>query len=92
MGLITETAYQYYNTSEKFTTTANQTAFTLTFSTSTGGSVIPTTGKQDFILHDSDRVQLILGILKYAGLVIADPTIIQAASGEENKTIQLENS
>lgn len=72
--------------------TKNTSTGALTFSTSTGASVIPTTGKQDFTLHDSDRVQLILGILKYAGLVIADPTVIQTASGEENKTIQLENS
>ena len=64
----------------------------LTFSTSTGSGIVPTTGKVDFTLHDSDRVQLILGILKYAGLVIADPAVIQAASTEENKTTQLENS
>lgn len=44
----------------------------------------------DFTLHESDRVQLILGILKYAGLVIEDPAVIQAASGEETKLIQLE--
>jgi hypothetical protein len=44
----------------------------------------------DFTLHDSDRVQLILGILKYAGLVIEDPAVIQSASGEETKLIQLE--
>lgn len=59
----------------------------------------PTTGAltaQDpmtnFTLHESDRVSLILGILKYTGLVIADPGVIQAATAEENKTIQLENS
>lgn len=46
----------------------------------------------NFTLHESDKVQLILGILKYAGLVIADASVIQAASAEENKTIQLENS
>jgi hypothetical protein len=45
-----------------------------------------------FTLHHSDKVQLVLGILKYAGVVISDPTVIQAASGEESKTIQLENS
>ena len=49
-------------------------------------------GSVDFTLHESDRVQLIIGILKYTGLIIADPVVIQAASGEENKTIQLENS
>jgi hypothetical protein len=31
MAFITETAYQYYNTSQKFTATASQTDFTLTF-------------------------------------------------------------
>jgi len=72
--------------------TKNATTGALTYSAATGSGVIPTTGKQDFILHESDRVQLILGILKYAGVVIADPTVIQAASAEENKTIQLENS
>jgi hypothetical protein len=64
----------------------------LTFSENTGVSVTPTTGKVDFVLHESDRVSLIIGILKYAGLVIADPGVIQAATAEENKTIQLENS
>lgn len=72
--------------------TKNASTGALTFSTSTGSGVIPTTGKVDFDLHESDRVQLIIGILKYAGLVIADPNVIQAASAEENKTIQLENS
>jgi hypothetical protein len=42
-------------------------------------------------LHISDRVQLIIGILKYAGVVINDPQIIQAASAEENSQVQLEN-
>jgi hypothetical protein len=45
----------------------------------------------DFDLHISDRVQLIIGILKYAGVVINDPQIIQAASAEENSQVQLEN-
>ena len=31
MGFITQTHYQYYNTSQKFTATAGQTVFTLTF-------------------------------------------------------------
>lgn len=31
MGFITQTHYQYYNTSQKFTATASQTVFTLTF-------------------------------------------------------------
>jgi len=59
---------------------------------SNGAYTYNSSGSQDFTLHSSDRVQLILGILKYAGLVIADPAVIQAASTEENKTTQLENS
>ena len=63
----------------------------LTYSESTGSSVTPTTGKVDFTLHVSDRVSLILGILKYAGVVISDPQVVQAASAEANSQIQLEN-
>ena len=44
-----------------------------------------------FTLHESDRVQLVIGILKYAGLVIEDTAVIQAASAEENKQIQLQS-
>ena len=60
-----------------------------TVSASTG-ALTATDPMTDFTLHESDRVQLILGILKYAGLVIEDPAVIQAASGEETKLIQLE--
>ena len=59
---------------------------------SNGAMTYSSSGSTNFTLHESDRVQLVIGILKYAGLVIADPSVIQAASGEENKTIQLENS
>jgi hypothetical protein len=59
---------------------------------SNGAMEYSSSGSTDFTLHESDRVQLIIGILKYTGLIIADPAVIQAASGEENKTIQLENS
>ena len=55
------------------------------------GQLTATDPMTDFTLHESDRVQLILGILKYAGLVIEDPTVIQGAAGEEAKKIQLEN-
>ena len=54
------------------------------------GELTATDPMTDFTLHESDRVQLILGILKYAGLVIEDPAVIQAASREETKLIQLE--
>tara|TARA_B100000900_G_scaffold362212_1_gene335339 strand:+ start:52 stop:750 length:699 start_codon:yes stop_codon:yes gene_type:complete len=59
---------------------------------SNGALTYNSSGSTDFTLHESDRVELIIGILKYAGLVISDPTVVQAASGEESKTIQLQNS
>jgi hypothetical protein len=71
--------------------TKNSTTGALTFTESTGATVIPTTGYVDFTLHPSDQVELILGILKYAGLVIEDPAVIQAASAEETKQIQLQS-
>jgi len=61
------------------------------FSGTTGEYTFNTSSAQDFTLHPSDQVQLILGILKYAGVVVSDPTVIQAASGEEAKITQLEN-
>lgn len=45
----------------------------------------------NFTLHESDQVALIIGILKYAGVIIEDQAVIQAASGEEAKQIQLQN-
>ena len=45
----------------------------------------------DFELHESDEVDLVIKILGYVGVIIKDPTVIQVASGEENKIIQLEN-
>jgi|TARA_Y100000015_G_C2394822_1_gene92142 uncharacterized membrane protein len=59
---------------------------------SNGALTYNSSGSTDFTLHESDRVELIIGILKYAGLVISDPTVVQAAGGEESKTIQLQNS
>jgi len=38
-----------------------------------------TTGYIDFQLHDSERQELILKILLYAGIVIRDPQVIQAS-------------
>ena len=58
---------------------------------SNGALTYNSSGSTDFTLHQSDQVELVLGILKYAGLIIADPTVIQAAAAEENKTIQLQN-
>ena len=56
-----------------------------------GALTYNSSGSTDFTLHQSDQVELILGILKYAGLIIADPAVVQAAAAEENKTIQLQN-
>lgn len=45
----------------------------------------------DFELHESDEVNLVIKILGFVGVIIKDPTVIQVASAEENKIIQLEN-
>lgn len=46
----------------------------------------------DFELHPSDEVSLVIKILMYAGVVINDPNLIQAASNEEAGKFQKENS
>jgi len=63
--------------------TVNSTTGALTFVTDNS--------ETNFTLHESDRVDLVLGILKYAGVVISDPTVVSAAAQEEGKQIQLEN-
>ena len=37
---------------------------------------------QNFELHNSERVEIILNILLYAGVVIRDQSIISAAAGQ----------
>ena len=44
----------------------------------------------NFKLHDSDEPDLILGILKYFGVTIKDPLVIQAAQQEEQSITQQE--
>ena len=44
--------------------------------------VIPSTGFVDFEISDGQQTEVILEILKYAGVIIRDPQIIQAASNE----------
>jgi len=51
-----------------------------------GASVIPTTGFQDFEISESQQTEVIIAILKYAGVVIRDPQIVQAASSELAQT------
>ena len=46
----------------------------------------------DFELDTSEQADLIIGILKYAGLVINDPTIIQTASQEAMQVEQNEKA
>ena len=45
----------------------------------------------NFELHPSQEVDLVLGILRYAGVVIRDPSILQPAQQETSQKIQLEN-
>ena len=57
---------------------------------STTGAFTYTTGT-DFGLHVSEEVDLVLGILKYAGVIIKDPSIIQTATQETAIKTSLEN-
>ena len=50
--------------------------------TATGNTVTPITGSQDFEISSNKQTEVILEILKYAGVVIRDPQIIQAAAQE----------
>jgi len=49
------------------------------------------TGHADFELHSSSEVDLILGILRYAGVIIKDPSVIQSIGQETATKVQLEN-
>ena len=56
-------------------------ANTLNISPTTG----QTTGSNQFELHESEQVNVILKVLKYAGLIIEDSSVIQVASQELQK-------
>ena len=58
---------------------------------SNGALTFNSTGAVDFTLHPSSEVDLVLEILRYVGIVIKDPSVIQSASAETNQKIQLEN-
>ena len=45
---------------------------------------------QNFTLHPSDEVDLVLGILQYFGITIKDQLVIQAAMSEQQTTTQNE--
>jgi len=44
--------------------------------------VFTTNGTTDFELHSSEQTEVILRVLAYAGIIIRDPQIIQAASAQ----------
>ena len=43
-------------------------------------AAVPATGSRNFELHESEQTEIILRILQYAGIIIRDPQIIQAAA------------
>ena len=49
-------------------------------------------GSNNFELDTSEQTNIITGILKYAGVIINDPTIIQTATQEAMKVEQNEKS
>lgn len=60
----------------------------------TGGSgqyLYDSANSIDFELHPADEVSLVIKILMYAGVVINDPNLVQAASNEETAKFQKEN-
>jgi len=52
------------------------------------GPTIPSTGSVDFEISEQDQVEAVLRVLMYAGVVIRDPQIVQAASAEAAKNEQ----
>ena len=71
-------------------TTDSNGAFTYT--TTTGSTVTPTTGYVNFGLHPSSEVDLILGVLRYSGVIIKDPSVIQTIGQETATKVQQENT
>jgi hypothetical protein len=49
-------------------------------------SVFPNTGSRDFELDSTEQTNIIMRILKYCGVIINDPTIIQAAAQDIQQT------
>ena len=59
---------------------------------SNGALTYTSDGSIDFTLHPSSEVDLVLEILRYTGVVLKDPSIIQSATAETTQKVQLENS
>ena len=54
---------------------------------------LPTTeGSTNFEIDGTDQTEVILKILMYAGVIIKDPEIVQAASGQAQMKDQLQSS
>ena len=62
-----------------------------TVDSTTGALTFDSANAVDFALHPSEEVELVLGVLKYAGVVIKDPSVVQMATQEDNIKTQLEN-
>ena len=62
-----------------------------TVDSTTGALTFDSANAVDFTLHPSEEVELVLGVLKYAGVVIKDPSVLQMATQEDNIKTQLEN-
>jgi len=54
--------------------------------------VIPSTGSVNFEISEMQQTELILKILQYAGVIIRDQAVIQAASSQLNQDTQNEKS
>jgi len=50
------------------------------------GVIIPTNGSVDFELDATEQTEVIIKILMYAGVVIRDPQIVQAAAAQNQAT------
>ena len=59
---------------------------------SNGALTFSSDNSVDFTLHPSSEVDLVLEILRYTGVVIKDPSVIQSATAETTQKVQLENS
>ena len=54
--------------------------------------IIPTTGSVDFEISESQQTEVILRILQYAGVIMRDQSIVQAASNQLAQDTQNEKS
>ena len=59
---------------------------------SNGALTYTATGSTDFTLRSSSEVDLVLGILRYTGVIIKDPSVIQAIGQETATKVQQENA